>query len=710
LMRIARKDADRLQPVIGRLIEAVDDDNGNVRGSAAMALAWIACNIQDKTVLTATVTPLLDTLRDPASKGRREAAGALGWVGTRVEDDTAFAPAYLTLIEMLQGDSQVLRNAAAMPIATGTFSVSDEAVLRPAIDPLTRALQDEGFGEMRWATANGLAHIAGRVPDPEAFGATIPVLADCLQDDALANSAAHALQVIVSVLQTEETLEPALPAFLGALTRTDDSYWLARWRAAQGLGYAADMVEDQASLDAMVSALTVALADPHTDVRAMAAWALGRVARATTKPDALDPAIEPLIEVLRTATSVGPLKPKGLVPPISLVGRTLAVSASGSPEALVTALDVLTDGLYHEDPSVRAAAADALAWVAVEAGDQSVVARAMAHLTDALGDQDPYVAWIATFALARLAPNVEKESVLEAPVPMLLDMLQDEAAHMRWAAARALAALAQHVDDSMAMEAAASLSAALRDRRAHVRWAAADALAAVASSAAGERATGGAAIALAGALADSHPRVRRAAARALAEPSVPTSAGVSLAESTFDTDDEGWTYFGPAFNVTHHNTGGAPGSYLAADDQAIGNPWGWLAPQKFLGHMSSAYGGTLDFDLRRMVMMESEHKGLKVTDVQIVLIGGGLRLQLMAPNNPGPDWTSYSIPLEPDVGWRRGGGGASKSPPATESDLRSVLSELQAVRIRVGPNHPWTRWDRTGMDNVVLTSGPTGDG
>jgi len=82
-----------------------------------------------------------------------------------------------------------------------------------------------------------------------------------------------------------------------------------------------------------------------------------------------------------------------------------------------------------------------------------------------------------------------------------------------------------------------------------------------------------------------------------------------LAQSTFDTDSDGWVvkdlaYPSPGappvplgtFNPTYHGTGGNPGGYLSLSDPT-GNTWFWNAPSKFLGNKQAAYGGTLSFDL-----------------------------------------------------------------------------------------------------------------
>ena len=76
----------------------------------------------------------------------------------------------------------------------------------------------------------------------------------------------------------------------------------------------------------------------------------------------------------------------------------------------------------------------------------------------------------------------------------------------------------------------------------------------------------------------------------------PARAGV-LASSTFEVvnDKDGWTAHelnGGPNTVTYMNPGGNPGGFLNAIDHQDGHSWYWIAPAKFLGDVSAAYGGT----------------------------------------------------------------------------------------------------------------------
>src|SRR4051794_12461165 len=102
-----------------------------------------------------------------------------------------------------------------------------------------------------------------------------------------------------------------------------------------------------------------------------------------------------------------------------------------------------------------------------------------------------------------------------------------------------------------------------------------------------------------------------------------------LAQSTFDTDSDGWVVKDlpfpspgapPAplgtFTPTYHATGGNLGGYLSLPDPT-GNAWSWYAPPKFLGNKQAAYGGRLSFDL------SVTGTGTPFDEEDVILVGGG---------------------------------------------------------------------------------------
>ena len=76
------------------------------------------------------------------------------------------------------------------------------------------------------------------------------------------------------------------------------------------------------------------------------------------------------------------------------------------------------------------------------------------------------------------------------------------------------------------------------------------------------------------------------------------SNAVPIAVSTFDAGDEGWlvvSTLGHSGSPHWSPTGGNPGGYIYDTDMDDGW-WGFLAPSKFLGDVSDAFGSTLTFD------------------------------------------------------------------------------------------------------------------
>jgi hypothetical protein len=167
------------------------------------------------------------------------------------------------------------------------------------------------------------------------------------------------------------------------------------------------------------------------------------------------------------------------------------------------------------------------------------------------------------------------------------------------------------------------------------------------------------------------------------------------AVSSFDTDDEGWKVIGDA---QHNSTqpdympgGGNPSGYVSATDDVAGGTWYWEAPQKFLGDQSAAYNGVLAFDLKQ----SDTSSQFDAHDVILTSDQFELALIFDTPNNPGTDWTSYSIPLNETAGWLLEGSGEAP----TQDQMQRLLSALTGLRIRGEyRNGP----DTGGLDNVVL--------
>lgn len=176
-------------------------------------------------------------------------------------------------------------------------------------------------------------------------------------------------------------------------------------------------------------------------------------------------------------------------------------------------------------------------------------------------------------------------------------------------------------------------------------------------------------------------------------------AGVSASAtvmSTFDTDIDGWLVAGDATSATpqYMAAGGNPGGFVEADDRAAGGIWYWQAPTKFLGDQSAAWGGSLSFDLTQNKLSSQLDRD------DVILTGGGLTIVFDTANNPGLDWTEYSIDLNDTAGWTLD---TAAGAAATAGQIQTVLGNLGTLRIR----GEYVNGSDTGqLDNVILTPEP----
>jgi len=178
----------------------------------------------------------------------------------------------------------------------------------------------------------------------------------------------------------------------------------------------------------------------------------------------------------------------------------------------------------------------------------------------------------------------------------------------------------------------------------------------------------------------------------------PDSArAVTLVESTFDADNEGWVvgdFFsaGGSTPAPFVAVGGNPGGFVRTEDL-----FGWNAyhaPASFLGDKSAAYGGNLHLDQQILGSDGLEYPMVVISD-------GSLLLQYRtAP--PGTTWTSFDISLLASAGWEVADGSGDPGPAATEAQLLAVLSNLAFLHI----DADWlTGPDQVDLDNVRLESG-----
>jgi outer membrane protein assembly factor BamB len=181
---------------------------------------------------------------------------------------------------------------------------------------------------------------------------------------------------------------------------------------------------------------------------------------------------------------------------------------------------------------------------------------------------------------------------------------------------------------------------------------------------------------------------------------LPKRAPEVIVGSSFDSGDEGWTcidvlenFDDVIYQPVYVFEGGKPDGYVRCEDMEhdeLVSTWYWVAPDKFLGDGSAAYGRLLTFDL-----IQIQTGGFAVDETDVILGGAGLRLLNSATSNPFYVWTPNQVTLDESGGWIVESTGA----PATQEDISTVLADLDQLWIRGefrgGP-------DFSGLDNVVL--------
>lgn len=173
------------------------------------------------------------------------------------------------------------------------------------------------------------------------------------------------------------------------------------------------------------------------------------------------------------------------------------------------------------------------------------------------------------------------------------------------------------------------------------------------------------------------------------------ASAMTLASSGFDVGTEGWAAVNGSTQIQSVAAGGAAGGYVRASDSATGALWFFNAPASFLGDQSAAYAADLSFSLRSELVSAP----LSGSYAQVQLLGNnGLLLAWSSGQNPGADWTPYSVSFDVTAGWTKG---SLSGAAASEAEIRSVLGSLKALRIRGDYGQAV---DTTGLDSVSITA------
>ena len=186
------------------------------------------------------------------------------------------------------------------------------------------------------------------------------------------------------------------------------------------------------------------------------------------------------------------------------------------------------------------------------------------------------------------------------------------------------------------------------------------------------------------------------------------SVSIPLSSSRFDSGMESWSVvsfldIGPFTNVaggpytpSFVATNGNPGGSLSESDPDT-QTWFWRAPTKLLGDQSSAYGGSLSFDLKQTATDS------QFASAGVVLQGGGAVLVFDITNYPGTTWTSYRVSMRENAGWRKDNLGG---PSPTAGEFQAILRSLTGLYIR----GEYRVGDDVGSLDNVMWGAPTGPG
>lgn len=161
--------------------------------------------------------------------------------------------------------------------------------------------------------------------------------------------------------------------------------------------------------------------------------------------------------------------------------------------------------------------------------------------------------------------------------------------------------------------------------------------------------------------------------------------------STFDTNDDGWKIQGGEFTNVASPSWNSGGGYITIYGDS---DWFWIAPAKFHGDFSAAYGKTLSFD--QFFDKDKTYTPFGNYDERrkwVVINGGGYSLYYTRYQTT-EIFTHYAVRLLETEDWFD----ETTDNHATKTQMMAVLKNLSQVKIK----GVLTYEGSGGLDNVVL--------
>lgn len=170
-----------------------------------------------------------------------------------------------------------------------------------------------------------------------------------------------------------------------------------------------------------------------------------------------------------------------------------------------------------------------------------------------------------------------------------------------------------------------------------------------------------------------------------------------LIEDLFKKDASGWTIVGDAqggyVEPSYSPDGGVIDGYIYAEDNVLGGVWYFSAPKTYQGNKAEYYNKTIHYSLFQKSNMSDQFDR-----EDIIFKSDNKQIFYLVTEYPTDEWTSYSVKINEANGWYVGTFQGQNS-PATEADMKEVLSNVKALWIRgefeVGP-------DTGGLDKVQI--------